>query len=71
MKKCEKQILEKTAVTGKTPETLQRNSKEMLKKFDENLQPILEKNYKEKNLWHRKCVRKAIFRNVEVRVEGG
>ncbi len=25
---------------------------------------------REKNLWRRKCVRRAIFRNVEVRVEG-
>ncbi len=35
------------------------------------LQDAQKNEPKRKNLWRRKCVRREIFRNVEVRVEGG
>ncbi len=39
--------------------------------FPLDLSGPLQKLGHRKNLWGRKCVRRAIFRNVEVRVEGG
>ncbi len=39
--------------------------------YYQNWRKITKKNYKmTKNLWRRKCVRRAIFRTVEVKVEG-
>ncbi len=47
------------------------NVPKFLKNFLKDFQNFRDDNNIKKNLWRRKCVRREIFRNVEVRIEGG